>query len=330
MRAHQWTLDLLVVIVLSALAIAGILVVGVTRLPVRLALALPLVLVLPGYAFISALFPEKSTGDEGFGTLERIVLSFTMSLAVVSIIAYLANFTPYGIRLTPIVIGIVGWTITFAAIGLLRRARLASEDRYRLRWNGTTVTVPSLFTLQERGLEGRRGPFEPETERQLLLNVVLVISILTLATGAAYMAIAAPSLPDTEPHTEAYLLTENESGELVADGLPTELSSGSTQPIYLGIENHEGETKTYTTVVLQQEVTLTDNGSTVERVNSEEELNRSETTVEDGETARVEYGLTPTGTGNVHIWFLVYQGDVPDDPSPENARAATRLSVTVS
>lgn len=330
MNAHQWTLDLLVVIVLSALAAAGILVFGITATPIRLALAVPLVLLWPGYAFISALFPEKPAEDKGFDTLERVVLSVALSLVVVSIIAYLANFTPYGIRLTPITVGVVVWTITFAVLGLLRRARLASEDRYRLRWTGTTVTLPSLFSLQERGLEGRRDPFEPENGRHILLNVVLVGSILVLAVGGAYMTVAAPSLPDTEAHTEAYLLTQNESGEFVADDLPTEFSSGSTQPVYLGIENHEGETRTYTTVVLQQNVTLTDNGSTVASVNSEEELGRFQTTVANGETTRTEYGVTPTASGDAHIWFLVYPGDVPDDPSPENAQVATRLSVTVS
>lgn len=330
MEAHRWTWDLLVVIILSALAAVGLTVFGVTRPPLRLVLALPLVLLWPGYAFISALFPERPSDEEGFGTLERMVLSVTISLAIVASIAYVANFTPYGIRVTPITVGAVVWTIAFALLGLVRRARLASEERYRLRWTGTAVTLPSLFTLRERGLEGQRGPFEPENERHILLNVVLVGSILVLAVGGAYMAVAAPSLPNTQPHTEAYLLTQNESGQFVADDLPTNFSSGSTQPVSLGIENHEGETKTYTTVVLQQNVTLTDNGSNVASVNSEEVLGQFQTTVENGESARVQYGVTPTATGNAHVWFLVYSGDVPNDPSPQNADTATRLSVTVS
>lgn len=331
MRAHQWTLDLLVVLGASALAAVGILVFDFTATPVRLALALPLVLLLPGYALVSALFPEGETEDgPGYGALERIVLSVGLSLVIVPIAAYLANFTPYGIRLTPLVVAIVGWTVVLAVLGLLRRARLAPEDRYRLRWPASTTTLPSLFTLQQRGLEDRRSPFEPETGRQLLLNVALVVSVVVLVAGAAYMAVAAPSLPDTEPHTEYYLVAENDTGNLTTDALPTELSSGSSEPITVGIENHEGETQSYTTVVLQQEVTLTDNGTTVESVDSEEELDRFETTVENGDTERVGYELGPTASGEVHVWFLLYQGDVPDDPSPENAESATRLSVTVS
>lgn len=328
MRAHQWTLDLLSILVLGTTALVGILAVDLPWTSVRLALALPLVLLVPGYAFLSALFPER--GDQGFDLLERLVLSIALSLAVVSIAAYLANFTPYGIRLAPVLIAVVGWSVTFAVIGLVRRARVAPPDRYRLQWNAGDSTLPTLFSVRQRGIHAQRGPFEPENGQQLLLNVFLVFSVVVLLGGGAYLAIAAPSLPDSEPHTEYYLLSEDEEGELTANDLPTELSTGSAEPIYVGIENQEGETQTYTTVVLQQEVTLADDGSTVESVESEEELDRFETTVEDGETQRTEYALTPTGSGDVHVWFLLYQGDVPDDPSPENADRTTRLTVTVS
>lgn len=328
MRAHQWTLDLLSVLALGVAAAAGILVFDLTWTPIRLALSLPLVLLLPGYAFVSALFPERA--DDGFSLLERLVLSVGLSLAVVSIAAYVANFTPYGIRLAPVAIAVVGWTVVFAVIGLVRRARHPPQERYRIRWTAGDSTLPALFSVQQRGINTQRGPFEPENERQLLLNVFLVFSVLVLIVGGAYLAVAAPSLPDTEPHTEYYLLAENGDGELVANALPTELSTGSAEPIYVGIENHEGETQTYTTVVLQQEVTLTDDGSEVESVNGEEELDRFETTVQNGETERVGYELSPTASGDVHVWFLLYQGDVPEDPSPENAYRATRLTVSVS
>lgn len=328
MRVHQWTLDLLSILILSALAVIGILAFDLAWTPLRLAIALPFVLLLPGYALLSALFPERD--DRGFGLLERLVLSIALSLAVVSVLAYLANFTPYGIRTAPVLIAVVGWSVAFAAIGLVRRARLAPQDRYRIRWTAGDSTLPTLFSVQQRGINARRSAFEPENERQLLLNVFLVFSVVMLIAGGAYLAIAAPSLPDGEPHTEYYLLSENEEGELTANDLPTELSAGSAEPIYVGIENHEGETRTYTTVVLQQEVTLAEDGSEVESVESEEELDRFETTVEAGESEESEYELTPTAGGDVHVWFLLYEGDVPDDPSPENADRTTRLTVTVS
>lgn len=330
MKAHQWTGDLLFVLLFSALAAVGILVMEITITPIRVGLALPLVLLLPGYAFVSALFPDAPAEDgTGFGAIERVALSVALSLAIVSMIAYAANFTPYGITLLPIAAAVVGWTVFFSLIALVRRARAAPEDRYGLTNSVALGVVPSLFTVNQRRRAGdSRGAFEPENGRHVLLNVFLVFSLLTLLAGGAYMAFAAGSLPAEEPHTELYLLSEDDDGELTTTDLPTDLSAGDTESITVGIENHEGETVTYTAVVYQQEVTLGDDGQTVESVNDEAELDRFETTVEDGETDQIAYDAGPTTDEDAYVWFLLYHDDVPEDPSPENAEETTRLAFT--
>ncbi|ADJ13721.1 DUF1616 domain-containing protein [Halalkalicoccus jeotgali] len=326
MRVHQWTGDLLTVLLFSGLAAGGILS-GISITPVRVALALPLVLLVPGYAFISSLFPEAPDDDgTGFGTLERLVLSIALSLALVAMIAYVANFTPYGITLLPITVGVVAWTVLFSLLGLLRRARLPGEKRYRPTAGAHLGGLTGLFTVQSRRPGETRGAFEPESGRHVLLNGFLVFSVLVLLVGGAYMAVAAPSLPNEEPHTEFYLLSENGEGELTSTDLPTDLSAGETAPITVAIENHEGERVTYTTVVYQQQVTLSDDGRTVESVDGSEELDRFETTVDADETDQVAYEAGPTADGDVYVWFLLYHGDVPDDPSPENADETTRLT----
>jgi uncharacterized membrane protein len=327
MRVHQWTGDLLLILLFSGLAAGGILS-EISVTPIRVALALPLVLLVPGYAFISALFPEVPDEDDGFGALERVVLSVALSLAIVALVAYAANFTPYGITLLPITVAVVAWTVLFSLLGLVRRARLDPADRYGIRAGPSLGVVPGLFTVQRRRPGDTRGPFEPENGRHLLLNVFLVFSLLALLVAGGYMAFAAPSLPDEQPHTEFYLLSENDEGELTSTDLPTDLSAGETDPITVAIENHEGETQTYTTVVYQQEVTLSEDGRTVESVDGAEELDRFETTVESGETEQVSYDAGPTADGDVYVWFLLYHGDVPDDPSPENADETTRLVFT--
>lgn len=330
MNAHRWTGDLLFVLLFSALAAVGILVMEITITPIRVGLALPLVLLLPGYAFISALFPDAPAEDgTGFGALERIALSVALSLALVSMIAYATNFTPYGITLIPIGVATIGWTVVFSLIALVRRARAAPEDRYGLRSSVTPGVIPNLFTVSQRRQAGdSRGAFEPENGRHVLLNVFLVFSLLTLLAGGAYMAFAASSLPAEEPHTELYLLSENDDGELTTTDLPTDLSGGETESITVGIENHEGETVTYTAVVYQQEITLADDGQTVESINDEAELDRFETTVENGETDQIAYDAGPTTDDDAYVWFLLYHDDVPEDPSPENADETTRLAFT--
>jgi len=56
------------------------------------------VLYLPGYALIEALYPKK--GDlEG---LERLALSIGLSLALVPLVGLILNYTPWGIRLDPV------------------------------------------------------------------------------------------------------------------------------------------------------------------------------------------------------------------------------------
>ena len=65
---------------------------------IRVLLGLPFLLFFPGYGLIAALFPRK-TDLEG---IERVALSFGLSIAVVPLIGLVLNYTPWGIRLYPI------------------------------------------------------------------------------------------------------------------------------------------------------------------------------------------------------------------------------------
>lgn len=101
-----------------------------TTLPltaVRWVLGAVFVLFIPGYVTVEALFPK---GRELDG-VERFALSVGLSLALVPLIGLLLNYTPWGIRLTPIVISLVAFTIGVAALGVARRFRVAAE-RYEL------------------------------------------------------------------------------------------------------------------------------------------------------------------------------------------------------
>ena len=73
------------------------------------------VLWLPGYTFIKALFPAKELDN-----IERAALSIGMSLALVPITGLLLNYTPWGIRVTPVTISLLALTITFATEAIIR------------------------------------------------------------------------------------------------------------------------------------------------------------------------------------------------------------------
>ena len=81
------------------------------------------VLFIPGYVTVEALFPK---GRELDG-IERFALSVGLSLALVPLIGLLLNYTPWGIRLNPIVISLVAFTLLVSGVGVARRFRVAAE-----------------------------------------------------------------------------------------------------------------------------------------------------------------------------------------------------------
>jgi uncharacterized membrane protein len=89
------------------------------------------VLWLPGYTFIKALFPmhaPKKTSTENLDPIERIALSIGMSIALVPMIGLLLNYTPWGIRLTPIVLSLLALTIVFATAATIRENQAKTSE----------------------------------------------------------------------------------------------------------------------------------------------------------------------------------------------------------
>jgi len=90
---------------------------------IRYVLGSIFVLWLPGYSFTKALFPTKSTNRrpaENLDSVERIALSIGLSLALVPIVGLLLNYTPWGIRLTPILLSLLALTTIFATAAIIR------------------------------------------------------------------------------------------------------------------------------------------------------------------------------------------------------------------
>jgi len=81
------------------------------------------VLWLPGYSLIKALFPTKEIDN-----IERTALSIGMSLALVAITGLLLNYTPWGIRLTPVTLSLLTLTTVFATAAIIRERQAASEE----------------------------------------------------------------------------------------------------------------------------------------------------------------------------------------------------------
>ena len=102
--------------------IAVMLVKGGPLIPIRYLLGAVSVLFMPGYSMVEALYPR---GDE-LAPLERLALSIGLSLAVVPLIGLMLNYTPWGIKLIPVVASNAALTIALLTAAALRKMRYAS------------------------------------------------------------------------------------------------------------------------------------------------------------------------------------------------------------
>ncbi len=118
--AKKSNLDLLIVLGLTVITVP---LVALTSGIPRAILGVAFIAFIPGYVFISALFP----GSKSINAIERLVLSIGSSLALVAIMGVILNFTPFGIRLWPFMICMVIFIIIMAAVAWVRRRRLAGS-----------------------------------------------------------------------------------------------------------------------------------------------------------------------------------------------------------
>ncbi len=327
--------DLGLVTVYLGCATAVVVVPGLNQTVLRPMLALPLVLFVPGYLFVAALFPEAgpplddgetpdatddgaaaARTDDGIDGIERVALSFGTSIAIVPLIGLVLNFTPFGIRLVPILISLLLFCGTTLGLAARRRAAVAPEQRFSVDVVGALVDVRTELT-------------QPDSRADAALNVLLVVSVLLAVSSVGY-AVAVPK--QGEAFTELYLLTEGEDGELVADGYPTELVQGEPASLVVGVGNHEHERVDYTVVVALQRVTpVNESGNTTVRVDGQRQLQRFSPTLADNETWERGHTVTPPIAGErLRLIYLLYRGDAPAAPSTATAYREVHLWVNVT
>ena len=159
--------ELLLVNILAILLI--IIIAFFTSNVLRIILGLPFVLFLPGYTLIAALFPRRNA----LGSIERVALSFGLSVAVVPLIGLILNYTPWGIRLYPVFLSLTIFILATSLIAWHRRRRLAQVERFTVSFN---LSLPSW---RGQSLVGK------------ILSVILIGAILG-TTGTLVYVIAAP------------------------------------------------------------------------------------------------------------------------------------------
>ena len=182
----------------------------------RIVLGLPFLLFFPGYTLIAALFPRRNT----LASMERMLLSFGFSVVAVPFIGLILNYTPWGIRLYPILASLTIFIVVTSIVAWYRQRWLAQEERF------------SIFS--NLSLPGWKG----QNSLDRILSVVLIVAI-TGAIGALGYAITAPKVG--ERFTEFYILGPD--GRAI--DYPRELTVGEEGSVLVGIINREHGTVTY-------------------------------------------------------------------------------------
>lgn len=301
----------------------------VRETPLRIPVGIAFVLFVPGYALLAALFPGRGdpsddslddpsgTSDEssvprvplhrGIDGVERAVLSFGLSVAVVPLIGLALDFTPWGLGLVSIATALSAFTVASIVVAADRRRRLPEDERFR-------VPYPAWVAA------GRAAVFETDSRADAVVNVVLVASVLLAVVSVGY-AVTAPQ--EGESFSAVYVLTEDDD-DLVAGDYPNDLEPGESEEVVVGVDNHEHRAVEYTVVVVEQDVGSIDDEVTVDE---QRELDRFVTRLGHDETWLHEHDLEPTMTSDgVRIaWLLYLDGDVPDEPTTENAEHHVHL-----
>jgi len=214
-RERPW--DLVFVATLTVLLLAVIN--GMPDSIFRIIIGLPYLLFFPGYVLISFLFPEEEPLDK----IERIALSFGLSIAITPLIGLLLNYI-WNISLTSISVSLSLFILAFAGLAYLRRAAIPVEERF------------SIYINIER----------PPWEEYDTIDKALVVGTVVLLIVSGALAVHIATTPRTgERFTQFYVLGAGQ----MADEYPNELDVGERGNIIVGAINNEHGSVDYTLVI---------------------------------------------------------------------------------
>ena len=241
---------------------------------VRIVLGLPLVTFIPGYALVAALFPSTTVID----TVERLSLSFALSLALIPLLALAVDLSPWSFALAPMLVALLAATVLFSIIALVRRSQTASVDRF-------LPVVPDVHIPPPRAWD---------TLTRVAVATAVAGLVLFLGSGALLVA----QRLGGEPMTEFALYNADGNPEFYARFLHV----GEPASYVIEIVNHEQKTVTYT-------LRVTTDGQELGRIDG--------ITVADGEIWRQPVQIAiPVAGSQVPVTFDLFRQDRGTDGAP--------------
>lgn len=208
--------------------------------PIRNIVGIPMILFIPGYVTVAALFPKKDLDN-----IERIALSLGLSIAIISLLGLALNLT-LGLDIVGMIILLSSYIIILILIAKYRRKNL-SEDEF-------TIQFKSNDLVQK---------LKPKDMADLISTIIL-ISMMALAIVLSFYVLE-PKMG--QKFTELYVINSYKD----IDIYPTDLKSNNPTTLIIGISNHEYSPINYTlqTVldenVLSSEDIFLEHNQTLER-----------------------------------------------------------------
>lgn len=300
------TSDLVSIGVLTTLAIVVVLAGEGWYAPLRVILVVPLLCVLPGYAFLLALYPETVVGateeswqrwtpgvahgrEPAFDTVARAAVSIGASFALSVFAGLLLNWTPWSITATTVTLVVGSVTLVLTGVAWLRSRRSSPRRRDAGAAHKTTGRMS--------------GP-------KLAVSVLLCVC---LVGGILGVTLTAPA--GGESLTELGVATDSGT-------YPLEVEDSGTAAVTLS--NHEGHSVAY---VVRSTLTW----QPADAVGNAMVYERWRYTLADDETVRFRYTVRPAdGADSGRVVFRLYRDDATDDPTTGEAYRTVALDIAVT
>jgi uncharacterized membrane protein len=253
--------------------------------PVRTVLGVIFILVLPGYVATAALFPNRESID----AIERVALSIGLSIAIVPLAGLALNYTPFGIRLEPILATLSGFVLIASVVAWRRRASLPEDERF---------AVDIKIDLSMKGL--------PMVDRVLTVGIVV-----TLAATLILLAYVVAVPRNGESFTQLALL----GPDMKAEGYPHNLTLNHSASVFVSIGSFETAGRNYSLVILLQPQNVTGANLTHWRQGDPFAGNRSmdrglgmarNFTLQPGEYLNSTYNFSISQLGTFKLRFMLF------------------------
>lgn len=236
----------------------------------RVVLGLAFVLFFPGYCLMVAAYPARHDLDGK----ARMAFSFGLSLVIMPSLALLLDWTPWGITMWSVLIGVLGVDLLFIGLALLRQQAMSEDNRF--------------LPLHDFAL---RNTWR-QLDRKFKVAYIVVFVLLVAFGIVAYSIIVMPA--PAEMMTEFYILGD----EGLTEGYPYQLVADEAFILTVGINNLEGEAMTYTIEAHDASGVIGELGPI---------------SLQDQEGREFQFTFTPGSPGeDTEICFYLYQAGVAE------------------